>query len=477
MKTVIRLILCICLVLLAAASSGPATVSADSVGILYTVQNGDTLDLIAKAFHTTTARIMLINYFADPNELYPGRRVIIPGFDDIQGEVIRVNLPYGQSLTAYLDSTGQPAEVLERLNFITSYDQTYAGQAFYIMKTDLPTVQDVPVFAGMTSLELAVKQNISPWTAAECNNLRGTWALLPNDTVYLPDNTGVEGVTIETTADQTLTSTTLLQGKTAELIAAALPEGSTLSGSLSLPVNDSLGTSTQYTETVFPLHFFAEDDGRLTALQGIHRFAKPGFASMVITTTYADGTSFSYEQNLLVNSYNYGTGAPIIVDESFIDPSVTVPEWEMIKTYIQTAPSEKQWTYGFISPSPTPETWISAYGLLRSYNESDLIYFHSGIDYPGSYSTPIFAAAAGEVVFAGDLDVRGGATIISHGRGVYTGYWHQSQINVQVGEHVEAGQTIGMVGDKGRVTGAHLHFEVLVGGVQVDPLEWLQGMY
>ncbi len=81
------------------------------------------------------------------------------------------------------------------------------------------------------------------------------------------------------------------------------------------------------------------------------------------------------------------------------------------------------------------------------------------------------------MVFAQIVDGRGGATIISHGRGVYTGYWHQSQINVNVGDQVEAGQTIGMVGAEGRVTGAHLHLEVIVGGVQVDPTEWLEGMY
>jgi murein DD-endopeptidase MepM/ murein hydrolase activator NlpD len=455
----------------------PRTVQAGNKGILYTVQNGDTLASIALAFHTTTSRILLINYFANPDDLYVGRRVVIPGFDDVLGEVVKVKVPYGQSLSAYMKSTHQPQELLNRLNFISNVDQYYAGAPFFIMRTDEVPTKNLPITTGMTGLELAVKQNVSAWTAAEFNDLRGPWTLIANDTLFLPDTDAVAGVEVPSTPDLTVTPLPMLQGKTVEIITPAAPEDAVVSGTLTLSINDSLGQSPDYKRTIFPLHFFAGDDGRFTALQGIHRFTKPGFAPMVITTTYADGTSFSYQQNLLVKKMDYGTGAPLQVEESFIDPSVTVPEWELVKTYIQDAPPDKQWNFSFHSPSPTPNGWLSGYGVLRSYNGSDLIYFHSGMDFPGNYTTPIFAAAAGDVVFASDLDVRGGATIISHGRGVYTGYWHQSQINVKVGDHVDAGQTIGMVGDKGRVTGAHLHFEVFVGGVQVDPTDWLHGAY
>ena len=63
--------------------------------------------------------------------------------------------------------------------------------------------------------------------------------------------------------------------------------------------------------------------------------------------------------------------------------------------------------------------------------------------------------------------------MIDHGWGIYTAYMHQSEILVSVGEHVEKGQLIGRVGNTGRVEGPHLHFEVIVGGTQVDPLVWL----
>jgi len=64
--------------------------------------------------------------------------------------------------------------------------------------------------------------------------------------------------------------------------------------------------------------------------------------------------------------------------------------------------------------------------------------------------------------------------VIDHGWGVYSAYAHQSEILVNEGDWVEAGQLIGRVGSTGRVTGPHLHWEVIVGGVQVDPMQWLE---
>ena len=67
--------------------------------------------------------------------------------------------------------------------------------------------------------------------------------------------------------------------------------------------------------------------------------------------------------------------------------------------------------------------------------------------------------------------------MVDNGWGIYTGYMHQSEILVQEGDKVEAGQLIGRIGNTGRVTGPHLHLEVFVGGVQVDPMEWLEKIF
>jgi murein DD-endopeptidase MepM/ murein hydrolase activator NlpD len=96
--------------------------------------------------------------------------------------------------------------------------------------------------------------------------------------------------------------------------------------------------------------------------------------------------------------------------------------------------------------------------------------FHPGIDLEAGSGTQIHAAADGVVVMAGDCDGYGTCVVIDHGSSVATLYGHQSALLSQVGEHVVAGQVIGLVGATGKATGPHLHFEVRLHGIPVDPL-------
>jgi cell wall-associated NlpC family hydrolase len=101
--------------------------------------------------------------------------------------------------------------------------------------------------------------------------------------------------------------------------------------------------------------------------------------------------------------------------------------------------------------------------------------YHTGQDFSATSGTPILAAADGIVISTGDGGPYGNLTQIQHPDGVQTWYAHQSVISTQVGAAVRAGQVIGAVGSTGNSTGAHLHFEVRVGGAQVDPKSWLEG--
>jgi murein DD-endopeptidase MepM/ murein hydrolase activator NlpD len=96
--------------------------------------------------------------------------------------------------------------------------------------------------------------------------------------------------------------------------------------------------------------------------------------------------------------------------------------------------------------------------------------FHPGIDFSAGSGTPIHAAAAGVVVTAGDCGGYGNCVVIDHGVSLATVYGHQSQVLVGVGEQVVAGQVIGLVGSTGMSTGPHLHFEVRLHGLPIDPL-------
>jgi peptidoglycan hydrolase-like protein with peptidoglycan-binding domain len=96
--------------------------------------------------------------------------------------------------------------------------------------------------------------------------------------------------------------------------------------------------------------------------------------------------------------------------------------------------------------------------------------FHPGIDLAASYGTPIHAARAGRVIFAGWDDGYGRVVVLRNGYGVTSWYAHQSRIEVNVGERVAVGSVLGQVGQSGEATGPHLHFEVRVRGAAVDPL-------
>ena len=98
---------------------------------------------------------------------------------------------------------------------------------------------------------------------------------------------------------------------------------------------------------------------------------------------------------------------------------------------------------------------------------------HEGIDISASSGTPIWAAAAGTVIWSGWRGGYGNAVVIDHGNGLATLYAHSSALLVSVGQSVEQGETVALVGTTGNSSGPHLHFEVRVNGTAVDPLNYL----
>src|SRR5690606_22655525 len=123
--------------------------------------------------------------------------------------------------------------------------------------------------------------------------------------------------------------------------------------------------------------------------------------------------------------------------------------------------------------APIESAITSAYGTRRTYNGIPVDTFHGGVDFGGGVGTPVLAPSDGVVMLAEPLNVRGNAVVIGHGWGVYTGYWHLDEILVTVGQTIHQGEVIGTLGNSGLSTGAHLHWELWVGGVQVNPLQWL----
>jgi murein DD-endopeptidase MepM/ murein hydrolase activator NlpD len=103
--------------------------------------------------------------------------------------------------------------------------------------------------------------------------------------------------------------------------------------------------------------------------------------------------------------------------------------------------------------------------------------FHSGIDIEASYGTPVRAAADGFVTGANMGAGYGREVVLDHGHDVLTVYGHLSAMAVVPGQHVMRGQVIGYVGQSGRATGPHLHYEVRVHNVPVNPHKYMRSSY
>jgi murein DD-endopeptidase MepM/ murein hydrolase activator NlpD len=430
-----------------------------SLGPVYVVQQGDSLWDIAYRFHVSQTDLANANGIIDANQIRIGQQLVIPGLEGIEGFLTTVRVSYGETLPSLSFRYHLSPDMLKRLNRLTSPNELFVGYSLVILQNDNPAPlgKRLILSQGQSLLELAVMNNTDPWTILATNQAASSLTLIPGEIIRGTgeNDSGPGSLPAEINA---VNLSDLVQGQTAELQISATGD---------LDVTGSL--------MGHDLDFFTSDDDTYDALQGVHAMAQPGFYPLSLSILQSDGSSFNYSQDVLVYAGDFLYDQPITVDPTTLDPETTVPEdTQWIGLASQVSP-EILWQGVFSLPvQPVfADCYASRFGSRRSYNGSDYIYFHTGIDYCGQVGDPIYAAAPGIVVFAGPLTVRGNATMIDHGEGVFTAYMHQSEILVNVGDMIEQGQLIGKVGNTGRVEGPHLHFEVLVGGVQVDPLEWL----
>jgi murein DD-endopeptidase MepM/ murein hydrolase activator NlpD len=117
---------------------------------------------------------------------------------------------------------------------------------------------------------------------------------------------------------------------------------------------------------------------------------------------------------------------------------------------------------------PTKGVRTSRFGKRKS-PFTGLLELHKGLDIAGPVGTPVVASADGRITFAGRRGGFGLMVVIDHGHGLSTRYAHMDATLKQAGETVRRGDKIGLMGNTGRSTGPHLHYEVHLNGVPVDP--------
>ena len=159
----------------------------------------------------------------------------------------------------------------------------------------------------------------------------------------------------------------------------------------------------------------------------------PGYYPLRLEGTLSDGTTFAFSQAVYVRDGNYPYDPPLVVNSETIDVENTTPEDLQWSEVVSPITPQRYWQGQFGSPVPDyySDCYPSLFGNRRSYNGSAYDFFHTGLDFCGQIGTEIYAPENGVVVFTDSTIVRGNATVIDHGWGVYTAYAHQSEILVR----------------------------------------------
>ena len=130
------------------------------------------------------------------------------------------------------------------------------------------------------------------------------------------------------------------------------------------------------------------------------------------------------------------------------------------------------------TPSIWPvKGWVSSGFGYRISPFTSYRSFHKGLDITAKIGTPIKAPATGTIIFTGWDGAYGRCVVINHGSGLVTRYAHLDRIAVETGQYMQRNEVLGYVGNSGRTTGPHLHYEVRLNGVCVDPMRYILNNY
>ncbi|MDE3089287.1 MAG: LysM peptidoglycan-binding domain-containing protein [Chloroflexota bacterium] len=214
------------------------------------------------------------------------------------------------------------------------------------------------------------------------------------------------------------------------------------------------------------------------ALVGISRCAKLGNYPLALTETDDAGKVAAESATINVGATAFPIDAITLPPGKLgilEDTALVKRESDQLAAIVARYTPTRLWNGVFRQPVYT--TITENFGTRRSYNGGPVSACgHEGTDFGMPTGSPIYAPARGRIVFAGLTEVRGNMTVIDHGVGVYSAYYHQSEIDVQVGQMVEPGTPLGKVGSTGLSTGPHLHWSMWANGEYVDPLEWTRRM-
>ena len=222
-----------------------------------------------------------------------------------------------------------------------------------------------------------------------------------------------------------------------------------------------------------PLHFAPAAGGRYTALGGI---SVDSVSSTAVEAIIAHGSGRADTLRLTVRTPPLPPASEeLAVAPQFGQPMDSATQVRVARESAKAAEvgrlsheRAKLWTAPFAYPRASVIT--SRFGAGRRFN-GNVTSRHLGVDFKGATGAPIKAANRGVVALVDTFFLGGRIVYVDHGQGIVTAYMHMSKPLVAVGDTVQRGQTIGLVGATGRVTGPHLHWAARYGAQNVNPLD------
>lgn len=427
----------------------------------HVVQVDETLISISALYNIPPSDIRTVNELGPSDSVYVGQSLTIP-LEALEYQQF-VDVGFTDTLRAIASRSRLSPERLAAINRIVNPNLLYSGM---VLELEPPNAFYSNVRATTTSRvseqqpiwRLAVQANQPVAALTLFNGIVNPATAAPGRIVTLPAEASVDLLTAPW-ARIDLEPAVFSQGRTNSLRITTAEPG-TVSG----------------TFLDAELRFVQEEDGTWSALLPVSRFQNPGRYPLSLTFTAADGNMTIYSRDVIVNEGNYALEGIFISEdvlEALRDEQAVTEEVIYIRTIMAGFEEQRRWQDG-LWLKPAPGIMSSGFGSSRVYNQGDLTSWHPGSDLAAPIGTPIYAPAAGVVVDTANLEVRGLVTILNHGRGVYTGYWHQQNIFVEPGNVVEAGQLIGEIGNTGLSTAPHLHWEMHVNGIPVEPLQWVR---
>jgi murein DD-endopeptidase MepM/ murein hydrolase activator NlpD len=426
---------------------------------IHVVQEGETLSAIARTYGVDLATLRAVNNLDGYGVIEVGQRLVIP----VEGALIAstagepVVVGYGESLYTLAARYRLGVEALAHLNGLANPINLIAGGEIKI-PADQPAFTTRRLGDPADLFRAALAADASVYALMQLNSIGNPHLVPPDRLIAVPVGDAVSAPTFAPWASINLHPLPLEQGRT---------------GGLRITTTEPGTVTATFDEREWPVY---SDGVSHEALLAVDRWTKPGDYPLTLTFTSDDGDTASITQLIRVADGGYTAEVVRLSEEVAAvmnDPAIVQGELDYVRSSMTGYRPERMWDEQWFR-LPAVGVMASGFGTLRSYNGGDYDTFHSGADLSGPTGTPIYAPANGIVVDTGLLDVRGYVTIIDHGRGVYTGYWHQSAILVEPGERVETGQQIGAIGSTGLSTASHLHWEMWVNGVQVDPMQWVR---